>query len=199
MARRTRSTSKKREAILAAAARVFIHHGYDRASMDHIAQEAAASKRTVYNHFSSKDELFREVLDQFLSASRELKQIPYEPGASLEDQLGQFADAMLAPAQDPTWRGLMKVITTSPAVIGGVLERLEQEEDTLAQWLRGAVADERLWIADPVLAARAFWAMLSGAFLMPAIFAAPPPPAEAEALKHELVQMFLARYARPPS
>ncbi len=193
-----RNTDKKRESILAAAARVFVQHGYDRASMDDIAQEAEASKRTVYNHFSSKDVLFQEVLSRFMSESRSLKQIAYAHEVCLEDQLDRFADAMIAPARDPIWRGLMKVITTSPAVVGEVLAQLDQEEDTLERWLCAATAAGRLRVEDPALAARALWAMFSGAFLMPAIFAEPLSCAETEAMKRELVQMFLSKYSAPP-
>ncbi len=195
MARKKRDTGKKREAILAAAANVFIDVGYDRASMDHIAGVAGASKRTVYNHFPSKEALFGAVIQRFMSESRELKLVRYCPETSLEVQLGLFADAMLGPTRNPTWLGLMRVMTTSPAVVTEVLAQVNREEDTLATWLRAAAADGRLEVPSPELTASAFWAMLSGAFLMPAIFAEPLPDEHAEPLKDELIQMLLARYS----
>jgi TetR/AcrR family transcriptional regulator of autoinduction and epiphytic fitness len=192
---RKRDTSKKRTAILEAAARVFVRDGYDRASMDLIAEEARASKRTVYNHFQSKEALFGAVVQRFMSESQALKRVPYRPDESLSTQLDQFAYAMLELTRNPIWLGLMRVITTSPAMVTAILDQVEREEDTLATWLRHAAADERVKVPDPELVARAFWAMLSGAFLMPAIFAAPVPEPEAAALQRELVAMFLARYA----
>jgi TetR/AcrR family transcriptional regulator of autoinduction and epiphytic fitness len=190
----TRDTSRKRTEILNAAARVFIEVGYDRASMDAIADEAGASKRTVYNHFPSKEELFGQVIQRFMSDAQRLKRVRYEADKGLESQLAQFAHAMRQPTRDPIWLGLMRVITTSPAVVDEVVTQVSREEDTLAVWIRAANADGRLAAPDPDLAAQAFWAMLSGAFLMPAIFATPVPETQAERIQEELVGMFLARY-----
>ena len=64
-ARKPRDTKEKRKSILEAAIKVFIEEGFDNSSMDRIAIVANASKRTVYNHFQSKDELFRLVVEQF--------------------------------------------------------------------------------------------------------------------------------------
>ncbi|MBI1365306.1 MAG: TetR family transcriptional regulator [Alphaproteobacteria bacterium] len=48
----------KEAAIIEAARKVFLARGYDGASMDLIALTAGVSKRTVYNRFRSKEELF---------------------------------------------------------------------------------------------------------------------------------------------
>jgi AcrR family transcriptional regulator len=45
-----------------AARAVFARLGYTRASTELIAGEAGVSTRTLYNHFATKDELFRSVL-----------------------------------------------------------------------------------------------------------------------------------------
>lgn len=47
----------KRQAIMDAAADVFLREGYPRASVDAIAAAAGVSKQTVYNHFGDKDNL----------------------------------------------------------------------------------------------------------------------------------------------
>ncbi len=49
---------RKQADILAAAREVFANEGYMGASMDAVAAQAAASKRTVYQYFSDKEELF---------------------------------------------------------------------------------------------------------------------------------------------
>ena len=49
---------EKEAAIIAAARKTFLARGYDAASMDTIALTAGVSKRTVYNRFRSKEELF---------------------------------------------------------------------------------------------------------------------------------------------
>jgi TetR/AcrR family transcriptional repressor of mexJK operon len=57
-------TDAKEAAIIAAARKTFLLHGYDGASMDDIALAAAVSKRTVYNRFRSKEELFAETIEE---------------------------------------------------------------------------------------------------------------------------------------
>ena len=55
---KTRLTDRKRAEILKAAVKLFRSRGFDTTSMDAVAKEAKVSKRTVYNHFPSKEALF---------------------------------------------------------------------------------------------------------------------------------------------
>ena len=48
--------------ILDAAAALIIRLGYDKTTMSDIAEQAGASRRTVYLHFKGKDELFEALL-----------------------------------------------------------------------------------------------------------------------------------------
>lgn len=59
-----RLTDRKRAAIVDAAIEAFLASGYDATSMDRIAAHAGVSKRTVYNHFPSKDALFVAILQK---------------------------------------------------------------------------------------------------------------------------------------
>lgn len=52
----------KPAAIVAAAERLFLAQGYGATSMDAVAREAPVSKRTLYNHFDSKERLFAAVV-----------------------------------------------------------------------------------------------------------------------------------------
>ena len=53
---RTRSDAK-REAIIQAATQAFQEYGVNGTSMDKLAELANVSKRTVYNHFATKEDL----------------------------------------------------------------------------------------------------------------------------------------------
>jgi AcrR family transcriptional regulator len=53
---------ERQQQILDAAAAVIIRLGYDKATMSDIAEEAGASRRTVYLYFKGKEELFEELL-----------------------------------------------------------------------------------------------------------------------------------------
>jgi len=82
----------KRDAIIAAALRVFLETGYLGTSVDDIAAAAQASKRTVYSHFGDKEGLFREVIRSTI--------------APMQDALQRQLE--LAPTADP-WDGLRTV------------------------------------------------------------------------------------------
>src|SRR5512138_679474 len=54
--------TRRQQQILDAAAAVIIRLGYDKATMSDIAEEAGASRRTVYQYFKGKEELFEALL-----------------------------------------------------------------------------------------------------------------------------------------
>lgn len=58
-----KSDNKEREQrILDVAADLFAHYGYDKTPVSDIARQAGVSQGTIYLHFSSKDELFEDLL-----------------------------------------------------------------------------------------------------------------------------------------
>ncbi|MFC9234238.1 TetR/AcrR family transcriptional regulator [Streptomyces decoyicus] len=66
----------KRQAIVLAARKVFGREGYSRAGVDAIAAEAGVSKRTIYNHFGDKEQLFQSVaLEGAREVTAAIKQI----------------------------------------------------------------------------------------------------------------------------
>ncbi|MFI1825891.1 TetR/AcrR family transcriptional regulator [Streptomyces sp. NPDC020412] len=81
-----RGMPEKRRAITAAARAVFGREGYARASVDVIAVEAGVSKRTIYNHFTDKQELFQTV------ALEGAQQVTDAVGAILERHLRKIVD-----------------------------------------------------------------------------------------------------------
>ncbi|MGB1238594.1 MAG: TetR/AcrR family transcriptional regulator, partial [Pseudomonadales bacterium] len=59
-------SQRKRAAIVQAAIEAFQEKGAQCTSMDSIAERAQVSKRTVYNHFASKERLLEEVFELWL-------------------------------------------------------------------------------------------------------------------------------------
>jgi|SRR5215218_8367313 len=56
----------RRAQLVAAAAAAFLGDGYDKTSMDQVAQQAGVSRLIVYRNFASKEELYRAVLREVL-------------------------------------------------------------------------------------------------------------------------------------
>lgn len=54
----------KRAAIVGAALDVFVREGYARASVDAIAEAAGVSKRTIYDYYGNKEQLFLSAIEE---------------------------------------------------------------------------------------------------------------------------------------
>ncbi len=84
---------ERQQQILDAAASVIIRLGYDKATMGDIAEEAGASRGTVYLYFKGKEELFEELLyrEYMQYAQTWLEQIEADPRGGT---IGGFYRAM---------------------------------------------------------------------------------------------------------
>ena len=188
----------KRDAILEAATTAFRDEGFECTSMDRIAELAGASKRTVYNHFGGKEALFQAVVARLFEAAAALKQVEWDPERPIEHQLADFARAKTLMAEDEASLCLARVVlgvfVKQPALIQEVLARASEDENALVVWLRKAHDAGRLEVPDPELAANMFWAMAGGALFWPQLLNGTMEPAERDALLHEVVATFLARY-----
>jgi AcrR family transcriptional regulator len=77
--RRDEQRAQTRADLLDAAARVFAAQGFHAASVDQVAEAAGYTKGAVYSNFSSKEELFLELLDRHLDqAIGLLEQLVFE-------------------------------------------------------------------------------------------------------------------------
>lgn len=59
-----KSRPDKHDAITRAASEMFLAEGFDRASLDQIAQRAGVSKQTIYSHFADKQALFLAICNE---------------------------------------------------------------------------------------------------------------------------------------
>ena len=169
-----RLTDRKREAIIQAAIAEFRANGFEITSMDKIAATAGVSKRTVYNHFPSKEELFAEILNQLWTRLTAEKETPYQADLPLRDQLRPLLMAKLRMLGDDNFLDLARVAIAatihSPERAQDMVARLGEREESLTVWIRAAQADGRLKAVDPAFAAQqvqgllksfAFWPQVS--------------------------------------
>jgi len=83
----------RREEILEAAAIVFAEKGFHAATMEEIAIQAGIGKSTVYEYFSSKEELFREMFQMGVSFYLDAMQGRLQQPCSVRDILTAIAAA----------------------------------------------------------------------------------------------------------
>lgn len=100
----------KRQAVIDAAERVFLSQGYAQASMDGIAADAGVSKRTVYNHFAGKRELFQAVVSRLYAGLNEAERGGLPADQRPEEVLPRFAREVLAHLRRPEILGLLRLI-----------------------------------------------------------------------------------------
>ena len=101
-----RSTTKTREQILQAAFRQFRKKGFFRSGIDEIAEASHVTKRTLYNHFPSKDDLLAAVV----VAQHERVFMTSDPyGIGPTGNVGAFIDALFRElvvwSSKPKWAG----------------------------------------------------------------------------------------------
>src|SRR5262245_14880578 len=85
--------SARREAIIAAAARLFAELGYDSCEMDRVAARLRIAKGTLYLYFDSKEKLFCACVDDGM---RQMQTAVRVAAAAQNDPLDKIAAAIRA-------------------------------------------------------------------------------------------------------
>ena len=196
-----RLTDRKRAAILDAAVAEFRDAGYEATSMDRIAASAGVSKRTVYNHFPSKEALFTRILEQMWERGADGLDIPYRADRPLRAQLQELVAQKMRLLHDPSFTDLARVAIAAgvhhPDLARDLVARLGDREEGLTAWVRAAAADGRLKTKDPAFASMQLQGLVKGFAFWPQIAMGQPPlsAAQQEQVVEGAVEMFLAYYA----
>src|SRR4051812_7129008 len=106
--RRRLTAAARRELILDVAGKLFAERGYDGASIDAIATAAGISAPVVYDHFASKRDLYRTLLERHTAALVEATTRPVE--GTVEDLLRTNVEAFFAFVEEhpEAWRILFR-------------------------------------------------------------------------------------------
>ena len=198
-----RLTDRKREAIIQAAIAEFRDNGFKITSMDKIAARAEVSKRTVYNHFPSKDELFAEILAQLWESSHEQMELEYRSDQALREQLCELMASKMAMLNESSFMDLARVAIAetihSPERAREMVSKLGEREEGVSVWIRAAQADGKLKPADPAFAGHQLQALLKAFAFWPQITMgqAPLSVEMQQQVVDSAVDMFLAQYAIP--
>src|SRR5580692_5898762 len=95
--------------ILDAARKVFLHRGFEGASMDEIAETARAGKPTIYARLGDKRALFTTVVTRDIVSriTRFRDEVP--PGVTIEERLANLAAAIVHWTLETDRMGLMRL------------------------------------------------------------------------------------------
>lgn len=104
---RVEKQARTRAALLDAGARVFVTHGFQGASVELIASEAGYTRGAFYSNFSTKEELFAELLqERAYSIYRQMAETSAGPE---RPTLRQVGEQLAAIQEDPDGRWLFRL------------------------------------------------------------------------------------------
>ncbi len=110
-----KSRPSKHDAITRAAAEMFLAEGFDRASLDQIAQRAGVSKQTIYSHFADKEALFKAICAELTEKLTIPLRKPLKQNADLRSILVRFGEDALAMMLHPASLDLHRLIVNAAA------------------------------------------------------------------------------------
>lgn len=168
---------------------LFAREGFDRASMDRIAEAAGVSKATLYSHFADKEALFEGMVQ-----ARRGRFPVYEPGdvgdrEAFVQTLEAFGRKLLGVLSDPELHAMKRLIVShreaSPALLAIVHRngpRRMQEE--LAKVLAAGEAAGHVRLGDASMVADHLLSMWKGMGFVAQEMGVAGPRSEAEIAEH---------------
>ena len=199
-ARDLRREHKVRQIVRAATA-VFLEDGFAAASMDKIVERAGVSKRTIYNYYDSKDQIFVDVMQAQLGELYKDFDIEWDETEGLTAQLRRVGRDMLRIANAPVTLALFRITAAEAQRFPKLAqqffeERFEKVILGIATMLNRAPAKSGIRIDDTRQAAEYFLDLLTGTAFHRVVFGTQPPMDEAaiEARTERTLHFFFGTY-----
>ncbi|HKX39924.1 MAG TPA: TetR/AcrR family transcriptional regulator [Burkholderiaceae bacterium] len=195
-------TEARREAIVEAAAKLFLEVGYEAASMNELAKRLGGSKATLYGYFPSKEELLAAVVRVFATAhlaeATEALLKELESRLELKPALLRFGERVLQVlTNDRTAASIHRLVLAEAgrSRIGQLFHDAGPRQclDALTELMTTAMARGEVRQGDPRVGANQFLALLTAEINARSFEPDPPPlkPAEIRQLVKRAVEMFL--------
>jgi TetR/AcrR family transcriptional regulator of autoinduction and epiphytic fitness len=189
----------KRAAIIEAARTTFKELGVAATSMDKLAEVAGVSKRTVYNHFATKEALVMTLMTDLWKQGLSQPSIAYSSDLPLAEQLQQLVRLDIVYIQSE------EHIEVSRMVIGHLfyttemqqeLQKIIKEETAILRWINAATLDGRLTVTNVEQAQTEVQSLIQGQCFWPYVFQVAEPLTEQQKddIATEIAKMFLCRY-----
>lgn len=199
-----RSTRRdiRRQAMMEAAAELFLDKGYAATSLADVVRRSGGSLQTLYELFGSKDGLFKALIE---SRCAQVTDVFDEQGIAdrpPEQALMEFGRRLFELVMSPEGMAAMRLIIAEGGQSPEIAETFfangpDMGKAKVGGYLEHQVARGRLAIADIETAAIQFCDMVKSHYSMKALCGIPVAltPAQAEAHVRGVVEMFLRAYA----
>ncbi len=165
----SRRVAWRRAEILTAAGQLFAEKGYHRTTTQDIAEAAEVSEGTIYNYFSSKEELLFAIMEQISqsqdSGVRYLESLPEDPKAfflAILDSRQEFLQENRIMLQ-----AILSEILVNPELRNRYYQELIFPEiESMRIHLEERMNRGQIRLSDASLVARILMAIFSGLFLL---------------------------------
>jgi len=172
--RKEREKERRRQQIMVAAKRVFSDKGFNKATMEDIAQEAELSPGTLYLYFKNKEELYASLSLRILQYLLiRVEHVNDEKGAGPEEKLSALMEAMYDVYEFDPLIIINMFHLQSSETLKNLSPQLMTEIKNLSRKSLTAIAkifkegvDQDLFIdRHPIALADTFWSLFSGIVL----------------------------------
>lgn len=169
----------KQQQIIGAATQLFLEHGFGGVSMDAIVDTASVSKRTLYNYYESKEQLFLDVVQAQLGEIWPALE-PDHPDVPLDAKLQRIAHDMLTVAMKPEPIALYRVMIAEAVRFPDLTDQfykasMGRVKDSLAHLFATEGEEAGLDIDNRHDAADVFLDLLMGSALIRVVMGVDPP------------------------
>lgn len=192
---------EKLKLVLDTARSVFLEHGYDRASMDMIAQEAGVSKATVYAYFETKQQLLVKLVEEECKAVgpavlSELTWPLQDIETALRTIARNFTSVFLNNRGLEFYRLMVSNVSQFPEVAAIFMKAgPDQHRAEIADFFNKAMQQGLLKIDDVDLAVKQFLGLAAADLPLTWVLALQtPPPEKYEDMINSGVRLFLNFY-----
>ncbi|MEH6631089.1 MAG: TetR/AcrR family transcriptional regulator [Halopseudomonas aestusnigri] len=180
----TRSEQKRND-IRDAAVEIFMTQGFETTSMDQVAALAGVSKRTVYSHYGSKEELFAQIMSSICEVKREELDVKPDHSLPIKECLTKLGNTFLDMLHYHGSISLFRILISqaeNDSIHGE--EFMNQgpklSRELLAAYLQEKIDAGEIEVDDPIEAAQSFYSTLFGARYLNCLVTAAPPPSHEE-------------------
>ena len=192
-----------REAIIEAAERLFLERGFGSVSMDELAGAAGVARRTLYNQFASKEEIFREMLLRVAGQLEHALPPGIETQGDVEGVLRLISRAILELHKQPEYLGFLRMVVADsrqfPWIAKEFAAIMDPQTERLTRYLAHVSDLGVLNCRNPTLAAHQLMGVFNELSLWPWMMNRKSIPIPAEEVIDETIRMFLQHYRRPKS
>jgi AcrR family transcriptional regulator len=167
----------RREQLIGAATRLFAEQGFDATSTRAIAEQAGVNEALIFRYFSSKEELYAEVVANRVRMADQLREVgsslAADPGSGPREVLAEIAGRLLDRSRDDAT--LTRLLLYSALRNDDFSERffrtyVADVHELLSDYIRRGIEQGLFRAADPAVVARGFLGSIVCHYLVQELF-----------------------------